>query len=135
MPTRQIESLEQQRPQQRHPREFTHTLFTLMPTDSLLMQKEHVDWIKFRPTSPGETEITITSLIPDDPLKLTDKKQHHWQRNLDITDAVLTEDFELGEGIQRSLSSGAVQEINYGSNEWALKAFNETLDALLGPSA
>ena len=134
MPTAQIDAVAQQAPQQRQLRDFTHTLFTLMPTDSLLMQKEHVDWIKFRPTAPGETEITITSLIPDDPRKLSEKQRNHWQRNLDITDTVLTEDFELGVGIQRSLSCRAIQQINYGSNEWALKAFNEALDGLCARS-
>ena len=93
-----------------------------------------MDWINFLHTSPFETEITINILIPDDPRELSDKQRNHWQRNLDITDTVLTEDFELGVGIQRSLSSRAIQQINYGSNEWALKAFNEALDALCARS-
>jgi phenylpropionate dioxygenase-like ring-hydroxylating dioxygenase large terminal subunit len=130
MPTRRIEQIAELPPAERHLRDFTHTLFTLMPTDSLLTQKDHVDWIKFRPLAPGETEITITSLVPDDPREITEAREDHWQRNLDITDTVLTEDFELGEGIQRSLASGAITEIHYGRNEWALKAFNESLDRL-----
>ena len=52
----------------------------------------------------------------------------HWRRNLDITDDVLAEDFVLGEGIQRSLAGGGVTQVNYGCNEWALRAFNEAVD-------
>ena len=132
MPTRRIEETAEQQPEQRQLRDFTHTLLTLMPTDSLLIQKEHVDWIRFRPIAPSATEITITSLVPDDPREFTPSQEAHWQRNLDITDRVLTEDFDLGEGIQRSLASGAISEIHYGCNEWALKAFNENIDRFMG---
>ena len=132
MPTKRIENLVKLLPGQRHLRDFTHTLFTLMPTDSLLMQQDHVDWIKFRPLAPDQTQVTITSLVPDDPREFTEDRETHWQRNLDITDTVLTEDFELGEGIQRSLASGAIKEIHYGRNEWTLKAFNDNLDRLCG---
>ena len=45
---------------------------------------------------------------------------------------LVTEDFELGEGIQRSLASGAIKDIHYGCNEWSLKAFNDNLDRLCG---
>ena len=42
----------------------------------------------------------------------------------------LDEDFAIGEGIQRSIDSGAVQTMHYGSNEWALKAFNDFVDRI-----
>ena len=99
-----------------------------MPADSLLMQRDHVDWINMRPIAVDQTEITITSLVPDDPSTLSPERNEFWQRNLDITEAVLTEDWVLGEGIQRSLAAGAIENIHYGSNEWALAAFNEAVD-------
>jgi phenylpropionate dioxygenase-like ring-hydroxylating dioxygenase large terminal subunit len=129
MPTKKMEETARLPRGQRNLRDFTHTLLNLMPGDSLLVQKAHVDWIKFRPLAPGETEITITSLVPDDPLALSADRGNHWQRNLDITDRVLTEDFVLGEGIQRSLADGGITEVNYGCNEWALRAFNEAVDS------
>ncbi len=112
-------------------KDCTHTLFSLMPGDSLLMQRDHVDWISMRPVSIDQTEITITSLIPEDVATLEPDRKAFWQRNLDITDTVLTEDWVLGEGIQRSLTSGAIEDIQYGSNEWALAAFNEVIERRL----
>ena len=129
MPTRRIEETARLPHGERHLRDFTHTLLSLMPCDSLLVQKAHVDWIKFRPLAPDETEITITSLVPDDPLELSEDGGNHWRRNLDITDEVLAEDFVLGEGIQRSLADGGITGINYGCNEWALRAFNDAVDS------
>ena len=111
-------------------KDCTHTLFTLMPADSLLMQRDHVDWINMRPVAVDQTEITITSLVPEDPSTLSPERNEFWQRNIDITEAVLTEDWVLGEGIQRSLAAGAIENIQYGSNEWALAAFNEAVDKM-----
>lgn len=129
MPTRAMETVAELPGEQQHLRDFSHILFSLMPTDSLLVQKAHIDWIKFRPVAVDETEISITSLIPDDPSGLSADSARHWQRNLDITNEVLAEDFSLAEGIQRSLASGALRDLNYGCNEWALSAFNKSLDA------
>jgi phenylpropionate dioxygenase-like ring-hydroxylating dioxygenase large terminal subunit len=103
----------------------------LLPNSALLIQKEHVEFINFRPLSAGETEITITTLIPKN-TDLNDINQlRHWQKNHDITNTTLNEDWALGESIQSSLESGALPYIQYGKNEWALHAFNEELDALL----
>ena len=129
MPTRAMETAAGLPREQRHLRDFSHVLFSLMPTDSLLLQKGHIDWIKFRPLAVDETEITITSLIPENPDELSANSARHWQRNLEFTDEVLAEDFALGEGIQRSLASGALPQLNYGRNEWALKAFNDCVDS------
>ncbi len=130
MPTRAMDELAELPPERQCLRDASHTLLTLMPSDSLLVQKAHVDWIKFRPLAPDQTEITITSLIPDDPAHMSAESASHWQRNLDITDEVLSEDFELGEGIQRSIANGGVERLNFGCNEWALMAFNDAVDDL-----
>ena len=131
MPNKRLADTAQQPRGQWYLKDCTHTLFSLMPGDSLLMQRDHVDWISMRPIDIDQTEITITSLIPEDMTTLAPDRQAFWQRNLDITDTVLTEDWVLGEGIQRSLESGAIEHIQYGSNEWALAAFNEVVDRCL----
>ena len=81
---------------QQHLRDFTHTLLSLMPSDSLLVQKAHIDWIKFRPVAVDETEITITSLVPENPRQLSEDRATHWRRNLEITDEVLADLLGLG---------------------------------------
>ena len=131
MPTKNLSSEEAQATDDLSLHDYSHTLFMLLPNTALLIQKEHVEFINFRPLSAGETEITITTLIPKN-TDLNDINQlRHWQKNHDITNTTLNEDWALGESIQSSLESGALPYIQYGKNEWALHAFNEELNALL----
>ncbi len=109
----------------------SHTLFTALPNAVLLVQKELIDLIHFRPITADQTEITVTTLVPDE-ADLDDPAQFaHWQRNHNITNETLDEDWALGVTIQESISMGALPYIQYGKNEWALHAFNQMLDELL----
>ena len=109
-------------------RDFTHTLLSLVPQSNFLIQEKHVDWIRVIPISPTESELTITSLIPESVEGLTEAQKNHWKTNFSITLTTLDEDFELGESIQRSMNSGAINQINLGRSEGALKAFNDYVD-------
>ena len=129
MPTKALENAATEGSPSLH--DVSHTLFYLLPNSAFLIQKAHVDWIHFRPLSADKTEITITSLIPAD-ADLDDPEQsQHWQRNFEITNTTLGEDWALGASIQQSLSSGALPYIQYGRNEWALQALSDILDELL----
>ena len=126
MPTKELETLSEE-----SIRHCSHTLFFLLPNTALLIQKEHVDWLQFRPVDVDKTEITITSLVPEE-TDLTDPvQQNHWQKNFEITNRTLAEDWELGVSIQKAISNHALPHIQYGKNEWALQAFNEVLNTLL----
>ena len=46
----------------------------------------------------------------------------------------LEEDFEIGEGIQAGLASGANDVLTFGRFEGALDQFNRTIDAFIGKS-
>ena len=109
----------------------SHTLFLLTPGAALLVQKEHIDWILFRPLSATQTEISVISLIPAS-TDLSDEKQtSHWGKNHHITNVTLDEDWELGASIQASLNTGALPYLQFGRNEWALHELNQVLDRLL----
>lgn len=129
MPTKNLTEVANKAEDERQLRTCSHVLLLLFPTNALLVQHEHVDWIHFRPISPTQTEISITTLVPKH--QQTDR-QHHWQRNHDITVAVLNEDFTLGEGIQASINTGALSHLNFGRNEWALAWLNAQIDRKLG---
>ena len=109
----------------------SHTLFLLLPGSALLVQKEHVDWIQFRPLAVDKTEITVISLIPSETDLEDEKQQSHWAKNHHITNTTLDEDWELGASIQSSLSSGALPYLQFGRNEWALHELNLVIEALL----
>ena len=52
----------------------------------------------------------------------------HWRKNHDITVRTLSEDFAIGEGIQRGLLSGANTELRFGRFEGALARFNRIVE-------
>lgn len=111
--------------------DYSHTLFYLLPSAALLIQKEHVDWIHFNPKGPDETEISVTTLIPST-ADLTDPvQQQHWEKNHHITNETLDEDWALGESIQASINENALPYLQYGRNEWALHAFNQVIEGYM----
>ena len=112
-------------------RDYSHTLFYLMPNTAMLVQEKHVDWISFRPIAVDTTEITITTLIPEDEDLKQPSIQTWWQKNHHITNKTLDEDWTLGVGIQASMTNGHLPFLRYGKNEWALKSINDQIDRLL----
>lgn len=128
MPTKVLPEVSSKPLEQQHIRECTHVLYMLFPSTVLLVQHNHIDWIHFRPLAVDKTEINIATLVPVDQIET---RQEHWQRNHKITLQVLDEDFVLGEGIQSSMSNGAMEQIHYGRNEWALQHLNDLIDRIL----
>lgn len=112
-------------------RDFSHTLFFLLPNSVMLVQEKHVELIQLQPLAVDQTEIVITTLIPKSEDVDNEKTQAHWQKNHQITNMTLDEDWELGVGIQSSISSGHLPFLRYGKNEWALKALNDEIDQIL----
>jgi len=87
MPTRELTKNEPQ-----SLRDCSYTLFYLLPNSALLVQKEHLDWIQFRPLSVNETEITVATLIPYAADLNNEKQYKHWAKNHRITNVTLDED-------------------------------------------
>ena len=131
LPTKALALAASQAPEQQSIRAVSHISYNLIASCGLLVQDNHIDWIRALAISPNETVMTITSLIPNDPASLSDAARAHWDKNLKITETVLDEDFVIGEGIQRSFDSGALQSVHTGQPEWALKAFNDEIDRLM----
>lgn len=131
MPTKALASSEEKDASELTLHDYSHTLFFLLPSSALLMQKEHVDWVSFRPISPNKTEISVATLIPESADIEEEAQRAHWQKNHEITNSTLNEDWELGASIQESMDSDALPYIQYGKNEWALHDLNELLDNYL----
>ncbi len=105
-------------------RDHANVLYTLFPTTQLLVQQDHVAWIRQEPVSPGESILKLVLLAPQGAAEDTS----HWARNLEITRTTLDEDFDIGESIQSGLMSGANDDMLFGRFEGALGAFNDTVD-------
>lgn len=131
MPTKSLSSTQTHESGDLSLHDCSHTLFYLLPSAALLIQKEHVDWIQFNPKGPEETEITVTTLIPVNANLDDSEQRRHWQKNHHITNETLDEDWQLGESIQSSIDEMALPYIQYGRNEWALAAFNKVIDSYI----
>ncbi|MEM9285086.1 MAG: SRPBCC family protein [Pseudomonadota bacterium] len=106
-------------------RDHANILYTLFPSTQLLIQQDHVVWIRSNPKGPGTTELRIATLAP--PTEDSDR----WKRNHEITTLTLDEDFVIGESIQATALSGANTDMLFGRFEGALTQFNRTVDTHL----
>ena len=73
------------------------------------------------PVAADKTILRIGTLVPAE----TADDAEHWERNHQITRVTLDEDFALGEGIQKGLTSEVNSELMFGRFEGALTAFNQ----------
>ena len=109
---------------------YAHVVYTLMPNVSLLVQEDHTALIISSPKAVDQTTLTIAMLI--DRKTFESKPESHWALNSRITNGTLSEDFEIGQSIQKGISSGHLDHLNFGRFEHGLAAFNRAIDSLLG---
>ncbi|MEN0043701.1 MAG: SRPBCC family protein [Pseudomonadota bacterium] len=114
-------------------RDHAQVLYTIFPGSSFLVQADHIAWIQQEAISADTTRVRLSTLVPADRVE-TDADLAHWLRNHEITVTTLNEDFEIGEGIQAGLASGANTHLTFGRFEGALEVFNTAVDAHLGPA-
>lgn len=108
-------------------RDHAQVLYTLFPSTALLVQQDHVAWVKEEPITPDETRVRLATLVP----KSEANKTEHWARNHGITHMTLDEDFAIGESVQSTLASGANAAMLFGRFEGALDQFNRTVETCL----
>ena len=110
-------------PSQWRLRDHANIIYTFFPTTQLLVQKDHIVWIKSRPISAAETELRLVTLAPISRLKDDD----YWEKNHRITSNTLNEDFVIGESIQAGLATGGIEQMTFGRFEGALHQFNQRI--------
>jgi len=108
-------------------RDHANVLYTLFPTCQLLVQQDHIVWVSSEPLSPGETRIRLVTLASKNDID----DEVHWKRNHAITTMTLAEDFEIGESIQTTASSGVNANMLFGRFEGALDQLNRTIESYL----
>jgi len=103
-------------------------IYVLFPNTVLVWQGAQVEIWQIFPDGkdPSRSVLRLTLYAPEP--AVSDKARQHWQRNLELVlHVVENEDFPLGEGIQRSFSSGAQPHIVFGLNEAALGHFHAAI--------
>ena len=113
-------------------RRAANLVYSVFPSAQLLIQEDHIVWIQALPMAPDRTRVRLATLVPaevdpNDP-GADAGAARHWRKNHDITVRTLSEDFAIGESIQRGLSSGANEALHFGRFEGALDRFNRTVE-------
>ncbi|MEX0283899.1 MAG: aromatic ring-hydroxylating dioxygenase subunit alpha [Paracoccaceae bacterium] len=108
-------------------RNEANIVYSLFPTSQWLVQQDHLVWIHMNPLAADKSHLTLATLVP-----ASEKgRKEHWKRNHQITMTTLQEDFELGEGIQAGMATGANTRLTFGRYEGALNAFAKAVQSAL----
>lgn len=124
LPRSSIIELTAQQPNTWNLREHANILYTLFPGSQFLVQEDHFVWIQSDAIAADKTILRLSTMIPSD----NEMPDNYWQSNHELTMTTLDEDFALAEGIQKGLTTGANQELNFGRFEGALATFNDIVD-------
>ena len=101
----------------------------LFPANFVQVMTDHIYVHTIIPTGPGTCVFQCMMLVPEAPK--TEKAERYWQKNYDLIRIVFNEDFEIGEGIQKGLDTGANQHFTFGKYECGLHFGQKAIDAAL----
>ncbi|MAD94273.1 MAG: (2Fe-2S)-binding protein, partial [Rhodobacteraceae bacterium] len=103
----------------------------VFPCNYIQVMTDHVYIHTIIPTGIDTCVFKCMMLIPE-PVK-TEKAERYWQKNYDVVRTVFSEDFEIGENIQKGLNAGANTEFIFGRYEIGLHLGTKAIkDALAG---
>jgi len=112
-------------------REAANIIYSLFPTNQLLVQSDHVAWVQLEPVAADRTLIRLSTVVPGGPEDATAERAAHWRQNHAITSRTLSEDFAIGESVQSGFATGANAMLNFGRFEGALDRFNLIVEGYL----
>jgi len=103
----------------------------LFPANFVQVMTDHIYVHTILPNGPGKCTFQCKMLIPEAPQ--SEKAERYWTKNYELVRTVFDEDFQIGEGIQKGLDSGANQAFVFGRNECCLHFGQDSIeDALAG---
>jgi phenylpropionate dioxygenase-like ring-hydroxylating dioxygenase large terminal subunit len=135
---RSIAALRQQPESQWNLLQHAVVLYNLFPNTMLIHQIDHIEIVQAYPgASPDAAQIVFTLYTPQP--ATSDEARRHFQANFNILlEATETEDFRIGEQIQRGFHAGGPDHVIYGRNEPGVAHYHRMINAALGleePSA
>jgi phenylpropionate dioxygenase-like ring-hydroxylating dioxygenase large terminal subunit len=108
-------------------------IYVLFPNTVFIWQKDHAEVFRIFPAGDGVDEAAMDVALYTPEPATTEKAKAHWARNMDLVVRVVeTEDFPVGEDIQRGFRSGAQDFITFGRNEPGLHHFHRSVREALG---
>jgi len=113
-------------------RRHANVLYHLFPNTLILVEPDHSAVLTLWPQGPDRALLSSFTLVPEAPA--TDKARAYWDANNAILYGATSEDFAMGESIQRGLASGANREVVFGAFEHALAHFHRQIDHHAAPA-
>ena len=111
-------------------RDYGNPLYFCFPNLIVLIQPDHATALIMLPKGQDRSLILGGALVPEGPA--SDKASLHWDKNVRIFWDALDEDFQLAQGIQLGLRSGANSHVTFGRFEQACAWFNSEIDRRMG---
>lgn len=107
-------------------REHTNILYYVFPNTILLVQPDHVSWLRVYPGATDRTLFEGATLVPS--ALNTDERLQYWEKNVDVFYEAVDEDWALGESIQAGLRGGANAHMTFGRYEQLLGEFHDAVE-------
>lgn len=102
-------------------------LYQLFPNTVLTYTQDHCGVFTSFPVSPDESVMHFSVLVsPEEKAK---KPESYWKANVDLFAIALSEDFAIGESIQRNFPTGANSRQTFGKFEKALGWYHREIEA------
>jgi phenylpropionate dioxygenase-like ring-hydroxylating dioxygenase large terminal subunit len=101
-------------------------LYQLFPNTVLTYTQDHCGVFTSFPVSPDESVMQFSVLVsPEEKAK---KPESYWKANVDLFAIALSEDFAIGESIQRNFPTGANKRQTFGKFEKALGWYHREVE-------
>jgi phenylpropionate dioxygenase-like ring-hydroxylating dioxygenase large terminal subunit len=105
-------------------------LYQLFPNTVLTYTQDHCGVFTSFPVSPDESVMHFSVLVsPEEKAK---KPESYWKANVDLFAIALSEDFAIGESIQRNFPTGANSRQTFGKFEKALGWYHREVETAVG---
>ena len=112
-------------------RDHAIVLYQLFPNTVLTYTQDHCGVFTSFPVSPDESVMQFSVLVsPEEKAK---KPESYWKANVDLFAVALSEDFAIGESIQRNFPTGANTRQTFGKFEKALGWYHKEVADAVAP--
>ncbi|MFE2285946.1 aromatic ring-hydroxylating dioxygenase subunit alpha [Streptomyces sp. NPDC059443] len=125
LPKRSINFISKVERSERRLLSVANVIHTVFPNETVLHQSDHFLWITSHPLGPARTLVKLRLIIPRG--SATDSGVGQWEENRKLTYQVQYEDLEIYREIQLGFASGANKEHCFGTQEFALHTYHETV--------
>jgi phenylpropionate dioxygenase-like ring-hydroxylating dioxygenase large terminal subunit len=129
LPKRSIRFVAKTEPSRRRLLSVANVIHTIFPNETVLHQSDHFLWITAHPLGPTRTLVKLRLIVPRGSAAADGAAR--WEENRQLTYQVQYEDLEIYREIQISLAAGANTEHCFGTQEHALRKYNDAIESYL----